>query len=173
MSCVSKMTLAWKVYFLALRLSVITCVWMSRCSCGLVTTINCVCLLISASFYSAQIEMRRSISALCMVSSQSNNFIYFLLQIGFLTPTSCVDPQSGVEIASATSVYQRRDAFTVEQIENLPSLLPVLNHLVNRWAVARAALWLLGSFLSRWESLDGLIALWLQNMCDVILYHNG
>lgn len=66
-----------------------------------------------------------------------------------------------------------RDAFTVEQIENLSSLLTVWNHLVNRWLVAHVALWLLGSFLSRWDSLDGLTALWLHNMCDVILDHNG
>lgn len=142
LSQVSKMTLAWKVYFLALGLSMISCVGMSHCSCGLIITINCICLLISAPLYSPQIKMRRSISAVCMFSSQSNNFIYFLPQIGFFTPICCVDLQSAVEIASATSVYQMRDAFTVEQIENFPSLLTVLNHLVNRWLVAHGALWL-------------------------------
>lgn len=99
LSCVSKTTLAWKVYFLAVGLSLITSVWMSHCSCGLIITVNCICLLISASFYAPQIKIRRSISAVCMFSSQSNNFIYFLLQIGFFTPICCVDLQGGLEIA--------------------------------------------------------------------------
>lgn len=139
------MALAWKACF-ALGLSMIACMWMSDCSCGLIT-INFICLLIFAPFYS-QIKMRRSVSAVCMFSSQSSIFIYFLLQIGFFTPICCVHLQSGVEIGSSTSVYQMRDAFTVEEIEYFPSLLTVLNHLVNRWLVAHVALWLLGSFLS-------------------------